>query len=99
MSRRKWEVLLSFSGPLVVLGIWEFLSRTGLIDSRFWPAPTSLIDTLTEQVQSGALFTNVRISLVRILVGFLILALVITPIMSTFLDYFVSVMHQLTPLR
>jgi NitT/TauT family transport system permease protein len=45
-----------------------------VIDSRFWPAPTSLIDTLTEQVRSGALFTNIRISMVRIFAGFLIAA-------------------------
>lgn len=74
MSRRKWELLLSFSGPLVVLGIWELLSRGGVIDPRFWPAPTSLIDTLSDQVRSGALFTNIRISMVRILAGFLIAA-------------------------
>src|SRR3954447_20910857 len=34
-----------------------------------------------------------------ILVGFIILALVISAIMGTYLDYFVGVMHQLTPLR
>jgi flagellar biosynthesis protein FliR len=46
--------------------------------------------------QMQVYFVGVPLS---ILVGFLILALVITPIMGTFLDYFVSVMHQLTPLR
>jgi NitT/TauT family transport system permease protein len=72
---RYMEALLSLSGPLVVLGIWEFLSRTEIIDSRFWPAPTTLIDTLSEQISSGDLFTNVRISLVRILIGFVIAAI------------------------
>jgi len=61
-------------GPLVVLGIWEFLSRTQIIDPRFWPAPTSLIDTMRQQISSGALVTNVRISLVRVLIGFMIAA-------------------------
>jgi flagellar biosynthetic protein FliR len=46
--------------------------------------------------QMQVYFVGVPLS---ILVGFLILALVITTIMGTFLDYFVSVMHQLTPLR
>jgi NitT/TauT family transport system permease protein len=73
-QRRRLELLLSFLGPLIVLGLWEVLSRTGLIDSRFWPPPTSLIDTLMDEVRSGALFTNVRISLVRVLVGFVIAA-------------------------
>jgi NitT/TauT family transport system permease protein len=72
--RRRRELFLSFLGPLIVLGIWEFLSRTGLIDERFWPAPTSLIDTLMDEVRSGALFTNLRISLVRVLIGFVIAA-------------------------
>ena len=75
MKRRQLELTLSLMGPLVVLGLWEFLSRTGLIDSRFWPAPTSLIDTLMDEVRSGALFTNVRISLVRVLLGFVIAAI------------------------
>ncbi|HEX3303874.1 MAG TPA: ABC transporter permease [Thermomicrobiales bacterium] len=74
MSRRRWELLLSLLGPLVVLGIWEFLSRTRIINPLFWPAPTSLIDTLQQEVSSGALFTNVRISMVRVLIGFLIAA-------------------------
>ena len=73
-TRRRWEMLLSLMGPLVVLGIWEFLSRTKLIDPRFWPAPTSLLDTIGDEISSGALFTNVRISLVRVLVGFVIAA-------------------------
>lgn len=74
MTRRRWELLLSLLGPLVVLGIWEFLSRTQIIDPRFWPAPTSLIDTMRQQNSSGALVTNVRISLVRVLIGFMIAA-------------------------
>ena len=74
MSRRKLEFALSFSGPVVVLGLWELLSRTNVIDQRFWPPPSSLLDTLWDQIRSGDLFTNVRISLVRILLGFLIAA-------------------------
>ena len=46
--------------------------------------------------QMQVYFVGVPLS---ILIGFLILALVITAIMGTFIDYFVSVMHQLTPLR
>ena len=46
--------------------------------------------------QMQVYFVGVPLS---ILIGFLILALVITAMMGSFLDYFVSVMHQLTPLR
>src|SRR3954470_13872111 len=46
--------------------------------------------------QMQVYFVGVPLS---ILVGFIILALVISAIMGTYLDYFVGVMHQLTPLR
>lgn len=74
VSRRYWELVLSILGPLAVLGIWELLSRASVIDSRFWPAPTSLLDTLWAEIESGALFTNIRISMVRVLLGFVIAA-------------------------
>ncbi len=46
--------------------------------------------------QMQVYFVGVPLS---ILVGFVILALVITAIMGSFLDYFIGVMQQLTPLR
>src|SRR5215218_3316181 len=46
--------------------------------------------------QMQVYFVGVPLS---ILAGFLILALVITSVMGTFLDYFVRVMHEMIPLR
>ena len=46
--------------------------------------------------QMQVYFVGVPLS---ILVGFIILALVISAIMGTYLDYLIGVMHQLTPLR
>jgi flagellar biosynthesis protein FliR len=46
--------------------------------------------------QMQVYFVGVPLS---ILAGFLILGLVITALMGAFLDYFIGVMHQLTPLR
>jgi flagellar biosynthetic protein FliR len=46
--------------------------------------------------QMQVYFVGVPLS---ILAGFLILALVITALMGAFLDYFIGVMHQLTPVR
>jgi flagellar biosynthetic protein FliR len=34
-----------------------------------------------------------------IMAGFLILALVLTGMMATYLNYFIGVMHELTPLK
>jgi flagellar biosynthetic protein FliR len=46
--------------------------------------------------QMQVYFVGVPLS---ILAGFLILAVVIAAMMGTYLDYFIGVMHQLTPLK
>ena len=46
--------------------------------------------------QMQVYFVGVPLS---IMVGFLIFALVLTAMMGTYLDYFIGVMHQLTPLK
>lgn len=73
-TRRLGDIALSISGPLILLGVWELLSRTERIDPRFWPAPTSLISTLRELIESGRLAEDLRASLARILGGFVIAA-------------------------
>jgi len=70
--RRIIELALTFAAPVVLLAIWETLARTETIDPRFWPAPSSLIDTTAEIIRDGSLFRNVRVSLGRILAGFLL---------------------------
>ena len=46
--------------------------------------------------QMQVYFVGVPLS---IMAGFLIFALVITAMMGTYLNYFIGVMHQLTPLK
>jgi flagellar biosynthetic protein FliR len=46
--------------------------------------------------QMQVYFVGVPLS---IMIGFLIFAAVITAMMGTYLDYFIGVMHQLTPLK
>ncbi|HEV2065983.1 MAG TPA: 1,4-dihydroxy-2-naphthoate octaprenyltransferase [Thermomicrobiales bacterium] len=71
-NRRVLELLLTIAGPVLIVGIWELLSRFGRIDSRFWPAPSSLWDTAGTMVREDDLLGDVRITVFRILVGFLI---------------------------
>ncbi len=70
--RRTTELLLTIAGPLVVLLIWEGLSRAGAIDPLFWPAPSSLWDTTVELFTEKDLLGDIGISLYRILMGFLL---------------------------
>ena len=59
---------------MLVLGLWEVLSRTEVINPRFFPAPTSLEGTARQLINSGRLWDDIRISLKRILLGFAVAA-------------------------
>lgn len=70
--RRGLELGLSISAPVLLLAVWEILARSGAIDPRFWPPPSSLTGTAWEVLRDGSLLTDVRVSLGRILGGFLL---------------------------
>ncbi len=71
-ERRLVELALTLAAPLLLLGVWEALSRSGAVDSRFWPPPTSLWGETWVLLRDGSLLADVRVSLVRILGGFLL---------------------------
>jgi len=70
-SRRLVELGLTVASPALVIAIWELLSRSGRIDSRFWPPPSTLWDTSVTMIQEDGLFGDIRITVARILLGFL----------------------------
>lgn len=67
--------LISLLSPLFLLLAWEGLVRTGLLDYRFFPAPSMLVDVLVGMALSGELWGHLRISLWRVLAGFAVGAL------------------------
>ncbi len=77
-SGAQLERLLSVLSPLLLLGLWEMLARVAVIDTRFFPAPSSIFVVLWQmlhpsvQYPSGELWTNLGISLQRIAIGFMI---------------------------
>ncbi|MDP9364770.1 MAG: ABC transporter permease [Chloroflexota bacterium] len=71
-TRRATETGLTLAAPVTLLLVWEILSRTGVIDPLFWPAPSTLGDTAWELLRDGTLLGNVGTSLGRILVGFVL---------------------------
>lgn len=66
------QQLITISSPLILLLLWEILSQTNILDARFFPPPTVILQTLIELGESGELFQHVSVSLVRILLGFLL---------------------------
>jgi NitT/TauT family transport system permease protein len=63
---------LSILSPIVLLAIWEAGATAGVVDTRFFPAPSKIFVALWELVRSGEMIGQVALSLQRILVGFVI---------------------------
>ncbi len=67
-----FERMLSLCSPILLLLLWEMLVRVGLLDPRFFPAPSSIAGTFINLVVTGILLVDVRDTLVRVFVGLLL---------------------------
>jgi ABC-type nitrate/sulfonate/bicarbonate transport system permease component len=72
LSVRARERLLGIASPIVLLAVWEIAARLHFIDTRFFPAPSSVIAVLIDMLRSGELITNTLVSLRRLALGALI---------------------------
>jgi NitT/TauT family transport system permease protein len=66
------ERLIGVLSPAVFVLLWEASARVGLVDARFFPAPTSVIGEFGKLVGSGELWANLWASLQRLGWGFLL---------------------------
>jgi len=63
---------ISWIVPLLILAIWELLSRIGYIAPQILPSPSSVAQTGVELMQNGTLLVHLGYSLARAAVGFVI---------------------------
>jgi NitT/TauT family transport system permease protein len=92
---------------IAFLGLWELLSRTGLINPIFFPPFTAILETVARMAKTGEMTEHARISLMRALPGFFIAAAAGIPLgllMGTFFKpinrYFdlpLEVLSQINP--
>lgn len=75
-SKRVWLGILA---PLFLVCVWELLSRTGILDERFFPSPTTVIVEavahFVDPTMRSALLVNMAESGERLLFGFVFGAL------------------------
>ena len=69
MSARTRDRLLNVISPLALLMLWELCARFGFIDTRFFPAPSSVVATMIEMLRTGELVTHTAVSMQRLLYG------------------------------
>src|SRR5215467_11889182 len=72
MSARTRDRLLNVISPLALLIVWELCARFGFIDTRFFPAPSSVIATMIDMLRSGELMTHTAVSLQRLAYGIIV---------------------------
>lgn len=70
VSRQAQERLLTILSPAGVLLVWQILSSTGVIDSRYMPSPLRIFATSWDLVLTGELFGHVAATLYRLAIGF-----------------------------
>ena len=69
-KREFQERLVSLFSPLLLLVIWEVLARVGILDMRFFSAPSIIARFFWNMILSGELLNHVNASLMRIGIGF-----------------------------
>jgi len=72
LSRDSSERLMGLVAPIGLFVLWELLADTHIIDTRFFPAPSSIAGTFGTLIQNGQLLANTLISLERLFLGFLL---------------------------
>jgi NitT/TauT family transport system permease protein len=72
LSLRGRDRILSVVSPVGLLVIWELAARAGLIDTRFFPAPSAVLAVLLDMLRSGELIAHTFVSLKRLFWGTLI---------------------------
>jgi ABC-type nitrate/sulfonate/bicarbonate transport system permease component len=64
------DATMSFASPIVLLVLWEVASRSGWLDPRFFPAPSSICVELFALIRTGELVIDLGWTLQRVAIGF-----------------------------
>jgi sulfonate transport system permease protein len=70
IRRRRIEIALGVAAPVLLLGLWELLSKTGALDRRFFPAPSDLWSTGVHLYANGQMEHYLWLSGRRVVEGF-----------------------------
>nr|WP_226036044.1 ABC transporter permease [Aquibacillus saliphilus] len=80
-------VILGSLLPVVLLSLWEILSRMEVFPSYQLPAPTVILQTIIEMGQEGTLVTHIGITTYRVFAGF-ILGTVVAVVLGSLVGFY-----------
>jgi NitT/TauT family transport system permease protein len=56
LSRANIDRAITVFSPLFLLGLWQIATLAGMVDTRFFPAPSTILVTFGEMVRSGEIW-------------------------------------------
>ncbi|WP_053960429.1 ABC transporter permease [Sulfobacillus thermosulfidooxidans] len=62
--------LIQLASPIALLIVWELIVLSGVVNAKFFPAPTEIVGSFWHLASSGLLYLDLKASLYRILAGF-----------------------------
>jgi len=74
-EKKRWRLPVWTKGlllPAVITVIWQLVGSLGLISPTVLPAPSAILNSFWELTISGDLFANLKISVLRAVLGFLL---------------------------
>lgn len=95
--KQRYLQALTISSPIILLLFWELLSRTAVIDPRFFPPPSLIIVSFFQMLLHGQLSSNIAISLYRISGGFL-LGVIPAIILGLLMGMYLPIRYTFQPL-
>ena len=95
------RILLGAGFPIVLLAIWQLCAMLGLIDQRFFPAPSRIasvaVSVFTSPVESKLVVNDVLATLGRVVWGYIIGGL-LGIVAGTFMGLYRPVRYALAPM-
>ncbi|WP_160330432.1 ABC transporter permease [Sphaerimonospora mesophila] len=70
--RRLTERGVAIAVPVALVALWQYLAAAGVLESNYFPAPTTIAESWAELVASGVYQESVLASLQRIVAGYLL---------------------------
>lgn len=78
--RKSTYIIIAVAGFVVLLGAWFVASEFELVDPLFLPNPINVVRQLIENCMDGSLWEDTKISVFRIVMGFLLAAVLGIPL-------------------
>lgn len=91
------KFLLGAIVPLLLIAIWELLSRFDVVPPHLLPSPTSILVNISNMARDGSLWGHLGVTLYRLFFGFFI-GVVVAVIVGSLVGYLKRAEHLFDPL-